>query len=958
MAIILPIVSNFNKKGITDATAALSALGDGLKRLGAQVSFAAFMSTSINQARDLQRNIAALEGVFGSYSDRMKQFAVDAQSFGLSQTEAARTATFLGSVLKAAGFGMEEVSKQTERLTILAQDLATTYGYDTSEALTAMTALFRGEYDPIEKFGVALKQNEINALLAAKGLDHLTGIELLNAQQVVRMEQLYLRTNDAQGAFARQSDSLFVSQKNLTAAFKNLQANAAQPLTIALGKLFASTVPLVDQALPGLTNTFTQFADIILTLTPLLSPLANLISSLSGEFNLLIAALSGLIKPLITPLIQLIYGLTNALNGLFSWINQNISALVAFGIAIGVVVTAWKTYIVVMGVYRAAVAAAAVAQGLLAAAIAITTANPVMAALAFGIIAAGIGGIAVTAANAKFEVEGLNAALAQTGDTKIPKLDFSGGAPVGLDPGKVKNPMDGATTTWFSGGKWYTAEFKNGKWSSPKEYKAASPTGGSKGTGTQAKDYVNDFYKNLRDEVAKQSARLKLQNMGASEAFIESIVGSGQEWQKVFNSVASRGVKGVASLQKQFNKTNAGVNEVYKKAEEAAKAAYEKAKDVYDEQLRAFEKQRDAINELKKALKDLTTSTAPLAVVTREIGQFEQSTIDAFDNIAEKIAEGVADGTLLKSAADALTAYARSEQATIQNLMRQRDELVNRRSMAKDLMDDIKSTIRGMGDVTELLAKNTTDVTETVTKMVGDVQVATSRVIKGVTGGSAGLIKSFKDTLAKTKEFAQQLKDLRALGLDKNIYQQIVDAGVDAGGATAKAILEGGSGTVSELNSLFTELDTVGSSIAEQSAQVMYGAGIDLVDGLINGLISKEKELVDYATQLATAFTTAFNSQLATALPMPNAPVEPVYQAPAMPTASTMGIRLGDIKLGNFGATSKESALAAKIIASPKATAWNTTITVNAGVGTNGKAVGQAIYSELLSFAKANGIKI
>ena len=80
MAIILPIVSNFNKKGINDATAALSQLGDSLKRIGLQVSFAAFMSSSINQARDLQRNIAALEGVFGSYSARMKEFVASSNS--------------------------------------------------------------------------------------------------------------------------------------------------------------------------------------------------------------------------------------------------------------------------------------------------------------------------------------------------------------------------------------------------------------------------------------------------------------------------------------------------------------------------------------------------------------------------------------------------------------------------------------------------------------------------------------------------------------------------------------------------------------------------------------------------------------------------------------------------------------------------------------------------------------
>jgi len=138
----------------------------------------------------------------------------------------------------------------------------------------------------------------------------------------------------------------------------------------------------------------------------------------------------------------------------------------------------------------------------------------------------------------------------------------------------------------------------------------------------------------------------------------------------------------------------------------------------------------------------------------------------------------------------------------------------------------------------------------------------------------------------------------------------------------------------------------------------MYGAGVDLIDGLINGLISKEQTLVDYATELATLFTNKFTSEINAALPMPTAPSAPSYVEPLMPTESTLALRLGDIKLGRFGATSKESALAAKLIASPKATAWTTTINVNAGFGTDGKATGQAIYSELLKFAKSSGIKI
>jgi hypothetical protein len=289
--------------------------------------------------------------------------------------------------------------------------------------------------------------------------------------------------------------------------------------------------------------------------------------------------------------------------------------------------------------------------------------------------------------------------------------------------------------------------------------------------------------------------------------------------------------------------------------------------------------------------------------------------------------------------------------------MRQRDDIANRRSLAQAMLADVKSAIVGMGNITEILGKTSADVTETITKMVGGIQVATSKVVKGATGGASELIASFTETLNKTKQFAQQLKDLRALGLDKNLYQQIVSAGIDAGGATAKAILEGGTGTVSELNNLFAELDAVGGDIAEQSAQVMYGAGIDLVDGLLNGLMSKEKELVDYATKLANAFTTAFTDRMNFAMPMPTAPIPPAF-AGISQTMSVNSALLDTFALARdlAGSASEYYSGSESIrfaqIAQRQQVPIN--ITVNAGMGTDGKIVGQTIQSYINQYNKAN----
>jgi hypothetical protein len=907
MAIILPILSTFNAAGVKAAQGQLAGLGASLKKLVGPAALATaafqgvqmavrFAGDAISEARDLERNMAALGTVFGNLEPRMATFAKNAYTMGLSQSEAARTSTFLGSVLKQAGFGMDEVADNTEKLTVLAQDLATTFGYDTSEALTAMTALFRGEYDPIEKFGVALKQNEVNALVAAKGLGKLTGQAMLNAQQVVRMEQLFLRSADAAGAFARQSGTLFVEQKKLTAVFSNMQAAVGTELTPAITTLMQALTPLVEENGPKLQETFRGIGLVIDALIPIVSPIIGFFGSLFETFGKLLQALDPLTKLMGA-------GFAVALELIVDLLNHILAPFNALFDAINKVFDAGNKDFGNLGITD--FLRDVVAQGGLVASIL----SPVV---------------------------------------KI--LDRIG---------EITNAQDINKGTRGENARYMAmSRFYDGKAKFERDARAAAAA--AAGTKTETKDAIAEFYKDLKDELDKQAARLKLERLGASTAFIESIVGSGEDWKKVFANVAKRGEDGIAKLQKQFNKTSAGLKEIADANEALAKAAqdaYDEAFKAYEKQLEVYEKQIEAIKELKKSLSDLTKSVAPLAIVTREIGQFEQSTIDSFDNIVQAITEGVADGTLLKEAAQGLIDYARKEQAVIADLMRQRDDIANRRSLAQAMLADVKSAIVGMGNITEILGKTTSDVTETITKMVGGIQVATSKVIKGATGGATDLIASFTETLNKTKEFAKQLKDLRALGLDKNLYQQIVSAGIDAGGATAKAILEGGTGTVSELNSLFAELDAVGGDIAEQSAQVMYGAGIDLVDGLLNGLMSKEQELVAYATKLAETFASAFSDKVNFALPMPSAPIAPAL-ASVSQTMAVNSALLDTFAVARDFAGSAENyysgseSIRFANIAQRQGVPIN--ITVNAGLGTDGKIVGQTIQSYINKYNKAN----
>jgi hypothetical protein len=271
----LNVVSTFKGDGITQATRQLGAfgkqtnsfgsilgkVGTALASFGVATKAIQFGREAITSARDLERNLYALNTVFDDLAPGMNQFAKDAENLGLSQSKAAKASVFIGSVLKQSGFAMSDVAKETKNLVTLGTDLAALYGYDVQEALLGMTALFRGEYDPIEKFGVAMKQSEINSELAARGQDKLQGAARRNAEQIIRLELLYQRAADAMGAFTGQSGSLYTEQKKLGATFENMQAQIGTALLPSVVDLNEALRIMLVEITPLLISMFESIAE-------------------------------------------------------------------------------------------------------------------------------------------------------------------------------------------------------------------------------------------------------------------------------------------------------------------------------------------------------------------------------------------------------------------------------------------------------------------------------------------------------------------------------------------------------------------------------------------------------------------------------------------------------------------------------------------------------------------------
>jgi len=819
----IPVILGIKGKGLDEAIKDTKRLSNQLGRLSdtavkAAVGFAAFKGgqlvanfarDAIDAGRDLQVNLNGLQSVFGDLTPGMVAFTKTTANIGLSMSAAAKASTFLGSVLKQSGFGIDEVAEQTQRLVRLAADLSLTFGYDVQESLLAMTALFRGEYDPIEKFGVAMKQNEIEGVKLDRGLEKLTGSAERLVDQQIRLELLYDRSSDSMGAYERQANTLRVAQDFLRASFANMQqilgaqmlpvvadlTNALIPLVETIGPILAAAMRQVVPLLVSFAQNTDQIVAFGVTLIKVIAATVTVMANLAK----IIVENIGVIKNLVIGITILATGLYSLRLGTLVFTTLRASAK-AFGVTLGFTATQLR----IVGVAMAAI--------------------PIIGWVsAIGTL----GGIAYE----------LTQSAKDAGDSIDEMFDID---QLLTEIDEVKTASEDAMADVGD---------------------AMAETVG--GAGNAARDAVKEFYNKLVDEANKQQARLRLQQLGASAGLIQSILGAGEDWQRVFNDVVSRGIAGVAGVQRLFRATAAGFDEAMSQWEEE-----------YGEPFRKFKE--DALA-ARDALIEFTREIEILPSVAETLGEFERSAVDNLASIEEKLKDAFDNGQLLDGSYQNLLQYARDEFQVLRQIERQRDEIIGRRNAAEALINSVQSSIQSGARLVGILDKVNTkaegvDVVEFATRTVSAgtslKEFRTALLynfvepIEKAKSRADELVSGYRAVVERTREFVENLKALRALGLDPMLFNQLVEAGVEAGGETARALVEGGSETVNEVNSLFSELDALGMELGENTAQVMYGQGENFVNGIVEGLEDQAGELEISARSIAEAFTTTFEQVL------------------------------------------------------------------------------------------------
>lgn len=219
-----------------------------------------FGKSVIDAASDAEQAMGSVDAVFKGNAGAVKSWSdQSAKSIGLSKTEYQTLATTIGAQLKNAGTSMSDLAPKTNDLITMGADLAAQYGGSTSDAVSALSSLLKGERDPIEKYGVSITAAAVAAKKAEMGLSGLTGQADAAATQQATLALLTTQTADALGANAREAETTAGKQARLTAAWKDAQATIGAALLPA----FTSLMGAASDLLPKLVPIATALADLV-----------------------------------------------------------------------------------------------------------------------------------------------------------------------------------------------------------------------------------------------------------------------------------------------------------------------------------------------------------------------------------------------------------------------------------------------------------------------------------------------------------------------------------------------------------------------------------------------------------------------------------------------------------------------------------------------------------------------
>lgn len=244
------IDSSGAEKGINGLNSKLNKLAKGSLKLltkgvvAAGTALGGFGIASINLASDLTEVQNVVDVTFGDNAEKINAWAKNAATaFGMSELQAKQFNGTMGAMLKSMGLSSGEVLNMSKSLTGLAGDFASFYNLKPEEAFEKLRSGISGETEPLKQLGINMSVANLEAYALTQGITKQYK-EMSQAEQAtLRYNYLMSVSADAQGDFARTSDSLANQLRIAKLGVSDLSA--------AIG---TELMPMAQEAVKGLNE--------------------------------------------------------------------------------------------------------------------------------------------------------------------------------------------------------------------------------------------------------------------------------------------------------------------------------------------------------------------------------------------------------------------------------------------------------------------------------------------------------------------------------------------------------------------------------------------------------------------------------------------------------------------------------------------------------------------------------
>lgn len=275
----------------------------GLSVAAAAVGFASL----VNAASELEQAVGGTSAIFGEARGVVDTFARGAaEAAGLTEESARKVTSQIGGLLQGFGFTQQEAAATSVSLAQLGADLAATFGGNPEEAVQALGAALRGEFDPLEQFGVSLNVTQANLKAVELGLaDNKDSVDL-NARAQASLALIMERSAQAQGQFGREVNTTAGQLERARAEIGNTAASVGATLQPVVNELIsavrADLIPTLGdlgrELGPGLVSVLTSllpalggFSQLLIALSPVIAAFGSVLEVIPGPVLQIVASL-------------------------------------------------------------------------------------------------------------------------------------------------------------------------------------------------------------------------------------------------------------------------------------------------------------------------------------------------------------------------------------------------------------------------------------------------------------------------------------------------------------------------------------------------------------------------------------------------------------------------------------------------------------------------------------------